>query len=60
MASELRLGLSENYYFFEGWAVGGTRILSMVDRLLEICSVKLFSFALHGGEIHNAPFVCAG
>ena len=26
-----------------------------VDRLLDTCSVKLFSFDLHGEEIHRAP-----
>ena len=42
---------------FEGWPVSGARILSMVDRLLENCSVKLFSYDLHGEEIHYAPKV---
>ena len=46
MASELRLGFSENYYFFEGWAVGGTRMLSMVDRLFDKGFVKLFRLIL--------------
>ena len=46
MASEIRLGLSENYYFFEGWAVGGTRMLSMVDRLFSKGFAKLFRLIL--------------
>ena len=46
MASELRLGFSENYYFFEGWAVGGTRMLSMVDRLFDKGFAKLFRLIL--------------
>ena len=46
MASELRLGFSENYYFFESWAVGGTRMLSMVDRLFDKGFAKLFRLIL--------------
>ena len=39
----------------EDWAADRARILSMVDGLLENCSVKLFSCDLHGEEIHYAP-----
>ena len=41
----------------EDWAADRTRILSMVDGLLDTCSVKLFSFDLHEEVAHRAPLV---